>query len=91
MPGCSPLESKHIYIMPSVQGSENPIEEGMEKLTARDGDSSYEAGSSSYNRAGALVSSEQLQLPIQEASSLAKELLAADGSWERKGQFSSGV
>lgn len=91
MPGCSPLESKHIYIMPSVQGSENPIEEGMEKLTARDGDSSYEAGSSSYNRAGALVSLEQLQLPIREASSLVKELLVADGSWEREGQFSSGV
>lgn len=77
--------------MPSVQGSENPIEEGMEKLTARDGDSFYEAGSSSYDRASMLVSSEQLQLPIQEASTLTKELLTSDGSWEREGQFSSGV
>lgn len=79
MPGCSSLESKHNYIMPSMQGSENPIEEGMEKLTARDGDSSYEAGSSTYDRASMLASSEQLHLPIQEASPLAKELLAADG------------
>lgn len=63
----------------------------MEKLTARDGDSSCKAGSSSYNRANALMSSEQLQLSIQEALPLAKELLAADGSWEWEGQFSSGV
>lgn len=77
MPGCSPLESTSIpSCTSSVQGSGKPIEEGMEKLTARDGMAPMKQGLLVTTGPSALVSSEQLQLSVQESSPLAKELLA---------------